>query len=184
MESATSADPALFHFAGIVLAALLGAMQGRADRVGPFWQIVVRLPGTLLHEVAHLLVAFLAGGKPAGFTIVPHRAVGVTADGSPRRLWVLGSVTITNPSPLAALPSGLAPLLLLPLAWFLYRNWFVWFPLDLPHTLLMYLSVVVCCSGSLPSSQDVAVAFSRPSGLLLYVTLGSCLWLLTKGDPR
>ena len=172
--------PALPHFAGIVLAATLGALQGRADRVGPFWQIIVRLPGTLLHEVAHLLVAFLTGGKPAGFTVSPHRTVGVTAGGSLRQVWVLGSVTITNPSPLAAFPSGCAPLLLLPLAWFLYSNWFSWFPPDLLHTLLMYVAVVICCGGSLPSSRDLNVAFSRTSGVLLYATLGSALWLILR----
>ncbi len=171
------AHPPLLHFAGIVLAAALGAMQGRADRAGPFWRILVRLPGTLLHEMAHLVMAFITGGRPAGFTVIPRRTVGVTAGGSTRQVWVLGSVTITNPSIIAAFPSGFAPLLLLPLAWFLYDNWFIWFPPDLPHSLLMYPAVVICCGGSLPSSQDVSVAFSRPLGLLLYSTIGSCIWL-------
>jgi hypothetical protein len=180
MESASAADPALYHFAGIVLAATLGALQGRADRAGPFWQIVVRLPGTLLHEVAHFLVAFITGGRPAGFTIIPHRTVGVTVSGEPKQVWVLGSVTVTNPSPIAALPSGCAPLLLLPLAWILYRNWFSWFPPDFIHTVLMYAAVVICCNGSLPSSQDIVVACSRPSGLLLYTLLGCCIWLICR----
>ena len=174
----SSPPPEFAHFAGIVLAATLGAIQGRADRTGPFWQILVRLPGTLLHELAHFLVALITGGSPAGFTIIPRRTVGVTEDGSPRRVWVLGAVIITNPSILAAFPSGCAPLLLLPFAWFLYRTWFVWFPPDLSHTLLMYLAVVVCCGSSLPSSQDVAVAFSRPLGVSLYAALGTGAWLI------
>ena len=178
MSSFSSPNPALAHFAGIVLAAMLGAIQGRADRVGPFWMILVRLPGTFLHELAHLVVAFITGGKPVGFSIIPRRTVGVTADGSTRRVWVLGSVTITNPSVLAAFPSGFAPILLLPFAWFLYREWFVWFPSDLPHTLLMYVAVVVCCGSSLPSSQDVTVALSRPLGVVLYAALGVGGWLL------
>ena len=182
MASAT--NTVLLNFAGIVLAVNLGALQGRADRVGSFWQIIVRLPGTLLHEVAHLVVAFLTGGKPAGFTMIPHRTVGVTATGAVRRVWVLGSVTITNPSPLAAFPSGLAPLLLLPLAWFLYSNWSSWFPPDLPHTLSMYVAVVLCCSGSLPSSRDLNVAFSRPWGVLLYATLGFSVWLMWQYSPQ
>ena len=153
MSLLTSPDPAVAHFAGIVLAATLGAIQGRADRVGPLWQILIRLPGTLLHELTHLVVAFLTGGRPAGFTIIPRRTVGVTADGSRRQVWVLGSVTIANPSLLAAFPSGVAPLLLVPSAWLLYRTWFDWFPPDLLHTLLMYVAVVVCCGSSLPSSR-------------------------------
>lgn len=180
MYDFTSPDPVFAHFAGIVLAATLGAIQGRSDRVGPFWMILVRLPGTLLHELAHLMVAFIAGGRPTGFTLIPRRTVGVTANGSPVRVWVLGSVTVTNPSVLAAFPSGFAPLLLLPAAWFLYRNWFVWFPTDLLHTLLMYVAVVVFCGSSLPSSQDVEVAFSRPLGVVLYAVLGAGGWLIGK----
>ena len=178
MSDIMSPDPGFANFTGIVLAATLGAVQGRSDRVGPFWQILVRLPGTLLHELAHLVVAFITGGRPAGFTIIPRRTVGLSADGSPRRVWVLGSVTITNTSVLAAFPSGFAPLLLLPSAWFLYRTWFVWFPPDFLHTLLMYVAVVVCCGSSLPSAQDVAVAFSRPLGVVLYAAIGAGVWLI------
>jgi hypothetical protein len=178
MDSASAT--AIGHFAGIVLAATLGAIQGRADRCGSLFQIVIRLPGTLLHEFAHLIVGFITGGRPAGFTIIPRRTIGITTDGSERRVWVLGSVTITNPSVLSALPTALAPLLLIPVAWFLYRTWFVWFPSDLPHTLLMYVAVVVCCGSSLPSSQDVAVAFSRPLGVALYAALGAGGWMIWK----
>lgn len=157
---------------------MLGALQGRADRVGPFWQILIRLPGTLLHETAHLLVAFLTGGRPSSFTIVPRRTITTSADGSVRQAWVLGSVTLSNPSIISAFPSGLAPLLLLPSAWLLYRNWFTWFTPDLTHTLLMYVTVVVCIGSSLPSSHDLSVAFSRPVGVLLYALLAAgCLML-------
>ncbi len=174
-------DSSAAHFAGIVLAATLGAIQGRADRLGSGWQVIVRFPGTLLHELAHLLVAFLTGGRPTGFTIIPRRTVAVTAAGDQRRSWILGSVTIANPSVIASFPTGCAPLLLFPLAWLLYRGWFIWFPPDLLHTLLMYVAVVLCCSSALPSSQDLAVAFSQPLGALLYVTLavgGGVLWVL------
>ena len=181
MGDLTYPDPGFAHFAGIVLAVTLGGIQGRADRAGSIWQVLLRLPGTLLHELAHLMVAFLTGGRPAGFTIIPRRTVGVTADGSRRQVWVLGSVTIANPSLLAAFPSGVAPLLLVPSAWLLYWSWFDWFPPDLLHTLLMYVAVVVCCGSSLPSSQDVAVAFSRPLGVVLYSALGAGAWLVWRG---
>jgi hypothetical protein len=41
-----------------------------------------------------------------------------------------------------------------------------WFPLDLPHTLLMYAAVHLFCYSSIPSGRDVRVALSSPSGLL------------------
>ena len=174
-------DPAFTHFAGIVLAATLGALQGRTDRMGSIWTVLVRLPGTFLHELSHLVVAIVTGGRPAGFSVIPRRTVGVTAAGGQRPVWVLGSVTITNPSIIAAFPTGMAPLLLIPLAWFLFRHWFVWFPPDLPHTLLMYAAVVVCCGSSVPSAHDFTVAFSRPLGVVLYITLGVGAWLVWRG---
>jgi ATP-dependent 26S proteasome regulatory subunit len=45
----------------------------------------------------------------------------------------------------------------------------------------MYVAVVVCCGSSLPSAQDVTVAFSRPLGVLLYGTLGTGTWLIWRG---
>lgn len=182
MEPAASAtDPALAHFAGIVLAAALGGIQGRSERLGPLRMILIRLPGTLLHELAHLAVAFIIGGRPVGFTVIPRRTVALGADGTPRRVWLLGAVTIANPSALAALPSALAPLLLLPVAWFLYRSWFCWFPPDVLHTLMMYVAVVVCSGSALPSGQDLRVAFSRPLGVALYTLLGAGAWYAWRG---
>jgi hypothetical protein len=44
----------------------------------------------------------------------------------------------------------------------------------------MYVAVVVCCGSSLPSSQDVVVAFSRPLGVALYAALGAGGWMIWK----
>jgi hypothetical protein len=158
------------HFAGILLVIALAVLQGRIGRIGAFWQIVWALPGTLLHELSHLIVAACTGGRPTGFTIIPRR------DG-PRR-WVLGSVTISRPGPVSALPSAMAPLALNAVAYHLYRGWWGWFPSDLPHTLLLYLAIYLFSYSSIPSGQDIKVALSSPPGLLLYGTLCSGAWFL------
>lgn len=162
------------HFAGVLLVILLAVLQGRVGRIGAFWQICWALPGTLLHELSHLLVAAVTGGRPVGFSIVPRRA---TDCGSQRR-WVLGSVTISRPGPVSALPSGLAPLALNAVAYYLYRGWGSWFPLDLPHTLLMYAAIYLFCYSSIPSAQDVKVAVSSPTGILLYGVLFGGAWCI------
>ena len=160
------------HFSGIILTIFLATIQGRIGRIGPFWQILYAIPGTLLHELAHFLVALVTGGRPSGFSIIPRPRECALADGSQRRMWVLGSVSIGNAGTLSALPTGLAPLSLVAAAYYLYSHWLFWYPADLQHTLIMYLSVYLLCYSSVPSTQDIKVAFSSITGLILYGGIG------------
>lgn len=91
---------------------------------------------------------------------------------------MLGSVTISRPGPLSALPSGLAPLALNVVAYYLYLNWWSWFRVDLPHTLLMYGAIYLFCYSSIPSGQDIRVALSNLPGLLLYTSLCFGAWFI------
>jgi len=158
------------HFAGVLLVIVLAVLQGRVGRIGAFWQICWALPGTLLHELSHLVVAAATGGRPVGFSIIPRR------DGA--RRWVLGSVTISRPGALSALPSGLAPLALNAVAYYLYRGWWSWFHPDLTHTLFLYGSIYLFSYSSIPSGQDLRVAVSSPLGLLFYSSLCGGAWYL------
>src|SRR5688572_29199551 len=72
------------------------------------------LPGTTLHEVAHWLVAVLSNGRPHAPSVIPNFA---------GRRWTLGEVVIANPTWYNRAPIALAPLLLLPLAYFCYQWW-------------------------------------------------------------
>jgi hypothetical protein len=162
------------HFAGLLLVIMLAVLQGRVGRIGTFWQICWALPGTILHELSHLVVAAVTGGRPVGFSIVPRRE----ANRGAGERWLLGSVTISRPGPVSALPSGLAPLALNAVAYYLYRGWGSWFPPDLPHTLLMYVAIYLFCYSSIPSDQDLKVALSSPAGLLLYSALCGGAWYL------
>jgi len=160
------------HFAGVLLVILLAVLQARVGRAGAFWMICWALPGTVLHELAHLIVAVVTGGRPVGFSIVPHReSAGV---------WRLGSVTISRPGPISALPSALAPLALNLVAYYLFRNWSRWYPLDLPHTLMMYAAIYLFSYSSIPSGQDVKVALSSRTGMALYTVLGTGWWFLLR----
>lgn len=161
------------HFAGVLLVILMAVLQARVGRAGAFWQICWALPGTVLHELAHLLVAIVTGGRPVGFSVIPHREPG-------RDLWRLGSVTISRPNAISALPSALAPLALNLVAYQLYRNWGAWFPADLQHTLLMYAAIYLFSYSSIPSGQDLKVALSRPVGVALYASLAGGAWVLLR----
>jgi hypothetical protein len=93
------------------------------------------------------------------------------SDGSVRRRWTLGSVTIANPGPLSAFPTAMAPLLLNVAAWQIYVRWFSWFPRDPAHVLALYGTVYLFVSASVPSGQDLKVACSSLAGLVLYMSL-------------
>ncbi|HJV34833.1 hypothetical protein, partial [Geomonas sp.] len=125
---------------------------------------------TILHELSHLLVGAVTGGRPVGFSIIPRRA------GQGR--WVLGSVTISRPGVISALPSALAPLALNVVAYYLYRHWWSWFPADLPHTLLMYVAIYLFSYSSIPSGQDFKVALSSPLGVAFYASLTCGAWFV------
>jgi hypothetical protein len=176
-ENMTISDDMTSHFAGIILTIFLAATQGRIGRIGSFWQILYAVPGTILHETAHFLVALVTGGRPSGFTIIPRARECTLADGSLRRMWVLGSVTIGNAGTLSAVPAGLAPLLLIGAAYYLFSHWFAWFPADLPHTLLMYLTVYLFSYSSIPSPRDIKVACSSLTSMALYGGLFALVWL-------
>jgi hypothetical protein len=62
------------------------------------------LPGTIAHELCHLLVAFLTGSKPSNFSIIPKKVKGG---------WTLGSVAFV-PGRFSAGFVALAPLYLMP----------------------------------------------------------------------
>ena len=118
-------------------------------------------PGTVLHELAHWLVALMLGGQPASFSVVPVRA---------ERGWRLGSVGIRRVRWYNALPIGCAPLLLAPLAVFALvhaarveaSSWVHW----------AGLYVATCAAVScLPSLTDWKLVWSRPFGSLLYAAL-------------
>ncbi|GAB7028426.1 hypothetical protein [Geotalea toluenoxydans] len=169
-------DPQTNHFAGILLTIFLATMQERVGRAGSFRLILFALPGTILHELAHFVVALITGGRPHGLSIIPRRQYCTIADGSSRRLWVLGSVSFGNAGIFSTVPTALAPLGLIAIAWYLYRHWFAWFPADTLHTILLYAAVYLFCYSSVPSTKDLKVACSSPAGLLLYGCLATGLF--------
>lgn len=62
--------------------------------------ILTMLPGTFLHELSHLIFGILTNAKPNSFSIIPNRMK-------------LGSVSFTNITWYNAIPTALAPLLVL-----------------------------------------------------------------------
>lgn len=111
--------------------------------------VLISLPGTIAHELVHLLVGMLLFAHPSGFTILPKK----TAENH----WQLGSVAFANIHWLNALFIGLAPLALAPLAWWLSAH------IDTSRLSLRTTGYVLATASILqaciPSWQDVKVSF-------------------------
>jgi hypothetical protein len=127
----------------VAIAFLLIRLSGR---LGMWAYALAALPGTVAHEFAHWLVALLLGARPQFPTLVPER----TTHG-----WRLGSVRF-QPGMFRAVPIVLAPVLLLPLAWW----WTLAFvaPADWPWRALHAWIAASLLSGSLPSRADFRIA--------------------------
>lgn len=130
------------------------------------------LPGTLCHETCHWLIGKLLNGQPVHFTVLPHRE---------GRGLILGSVGFANLRWYNAFFVGLAPLLLLPLAYGL----FLWRldakpVLGWPEAGMVFL-LANLVFGSVPSGQDLRIAAKSPIGWLLLA--GGLAWGLRAWAP-
>lgn len=122
------------------------------SRIGISWYIFLSLPGTILHELSHWVVAFVFGCKPSFPNIIPKK------DGD---CWILGSVTFVP----GLISGGLAALAPLYLMWGFAYWWYI-DPLMLsvvPDWAQGILTGVLLYSG-LPSSTDWAMALRYPVG--------------------
>jgi hypothetical protein len=129
---------------------------------------VLSLPGTLAHELLHLLLGILTLARPVKISLLPkfHR------DGSA----TLGSVTFTHIRWYNALWVGLAPMLALPGAVGLvyYRSMQNATP-GFQELAWTYVAASLTYS-SLPSKADMAIVFSKPVGLIIYIASGALLY--------
>lgn len=99
--------PDFLFFVGCGLALSLLVSRRR-----PFAVLLLLLPGTFAHELAHYLVALVTGGRPRAPDLVPRR----TSD----EHWQMGEVQF-HAGPLRTTLVALAPLYLVPLlAWGLW----------------------------------------------------------------
>jgi len=142
-----------------------------ARRWVPLYALLV-LPGTLLHEASHWLVAAVLGGQPTSLHVMPTRS---------ERGWQLGAVGVRRVRWFNALPIGLAPLLLAPLAWVALLQAVSIEPASWLHWAVLYVATIAAVS-CVPSRADLRIVLSRPLGLLLYVAIAAAAaWFLWRG---
>src|SRR5258708_36266941 len=139
-------------------------LRGARDTL---WRVaLLSLPGTIAHELAHLVVGFALNAKPHRFSIWP-RPHG--------HGWTLGSVSFRNLGLMNGAFVALAPLLLLPIAWLCLVRILVplWGDGHWGWWLLGGYLAATALFAALPSFQAIYVG--GPS-ILLYAALGALLW--------
>lgn len=146
----------------IILFVLILSALRRASYTGMIAIALINIPGTVLHECAHFVVGFILNARPTSFSLFPHKQGDV---------YVTGSVGFRNLHFYNALPSAMAPLLLL---WFGY--WFNWYFFSRIHlTIWTYFGYIllqcIIIENALPSSTDFKVALKYPLGVLLYFVI-------------
>lgn len=148
----------------VAVSVLVALMSARGAAKVVFWN----LPATLVHELAHWSVALVTGCRPGIPSLWPKRL--------PSGAWQLGSVSFTaRPGPGAWV--ALAPLFLgLAAVWGLFVR-------DQTGAVLQEALIGGVCGylawGSLPSSQDWAVAAKYPIGTVSVLLVYLCgAWLL------
>lgn len=168
-------DPTAFNhlvnnrFILVLLVIVLMRMRNMTFR--SMWAAaLIDLPGTFLHEVTHYIVGGIMNAKPTGLSLWPRRL--------DNGAYVMGSVSMRNITAYNALPSSIAPLLLLPLGFWVNNN----LPRYLAPTFLNYLIFVfilaLLIESAVPSRQDIRVACSKPVGLLLYIGIFAGILLM------
>jgi len=126
------------------------------------------LPGTVAHELAHFVVAFVLGAQPALPSLMPVRT---------QRGWQLGSVAF-RVGHARALPIAMAPLVLAPVA--------LWWAAVLLHPALPPLYflhawiVAALFTASLPSTTDFKLALPALGVLALLALIAAVAWFVLR----
>lgn len=154
-----------FEFAG------LSALVFGSTTVGKWFYTLLFLPGTILHELSHWLMAELLGVKTGEITVLPDFSDTNSKSGQER----LGSVQTANAGPLRSFLIGSAPFLTgVLILWvighlILDGGWLWW-----QYLLLLY-GVVVVGSSMLLSKEDRR---SWPFILILLIVIIVIYYLL------
>lgn len=157
------------HDAGFVASVallLVFSVLLRSARASMWSIALLSLPGTIAHELTHLVVGALLLAKPRGFSIWP------VAQG---RGWRLGSVSFANIGLINGAFVAFSPLILLPVAWLCLVHVLLplWDDGRWGWWLLAGYVIATVVFAALPSFQDIKLG---AASFLLYVALGALAW--------
>jgi len=131
---------------------------------------LVNIPGTILHEFMHFFVGLVLNARPCNFTVFPRRS----NDGG----YVMGSVCFRNVTFYNAVPASMAPLMLLPIGFYINRYLLPYLTPTFMNYILYVLLQTVIIENAVPSRADFRVAGTHFSGVILYGIVFLSLFLV------
>jgi len=155
-----------FGFTCIVV--IVYSLVQKANHHSLFGAWIANLFGVFFHELVHALIGAFLYAKPNRFIIVP-RVVSIKN----KSYYNLGRVEFDNLRWFNAFPTSIAPLFLLPLAYYLEANyWYLPFVKHELSWLFLYIYVqIVLIINSIPSIIDFENAFKNPISAIFWVVL-------------
>lgn len=146
-------------------------MRLKSNTYRSMWMCsIVNIPGTILHESMHYIVGLFLNARPCNFTIFPRRG----DDGN----YVMGSVGFRNVTFYNAVPASMAPLILLPIGFYINRYLLpTMVPTFLNYVLYVLLQTIII-ENAVPSGADFRVARMYLSGVLMYGFIFLSLFLM------
>lgn len=148
----------LFYLApGIIGAILMKFFFGN-----PIFSALIRLPGTFVHEICHLVAALLLNGKPLRFSIIPKRE----GNGS----LTLGHVIVGNVRWYNGVFIGMAPLSIAAGLWIMLPEHWSLSQLSIRDGFYWLITALILPS-SIPSRTDFKVAANSLLPLICLVFL-------------
>jgi hypothetical protein len=154
----------LYQLPSLMLGLIILRLKG-----WPYFRFFLLLPGTVLHELSHWIIAFLLNGKPIQVSLWPKQT-------DPNN-WTLGEVRITHLTWYNGLWIGLAPILGIALMLALTPKEKQWqfTQYDLYQWAISAPIWVTCW----PSRVDLGVAFRSSKGLCIAISLIILLLAIT-----
>jgi hypothetical protein len=160
-------------FYSIALAAIIGKLKESSKR-NYFSAWSMYLMGTLFHELSHFILSLVTYGKPFWFSIIPSSGFD---KGTGERTITLGHIKSKNVQWWNVFFISMSPLLLMPLSFWVYENFFNYFEVGLWSLFLYIFTIVSLLFSSIPSDVDFKNVFNKHTPInLLIPSLFFAIW--------
>lgn len=140
-------------FYTIIISAVIGKIKESSKRsIITAW--LVYFVGTFFHEVAHFITSLLTNGKPRWFSILPSKTVD---EKTGRTSYVLGYVSSNNLRWYNVGLVSMAPIILVPVAFFVYENFTSYVEINIYTYVLYIFTMITLIFSAIPSSADFSL---------------------------
>lgn len=147
-------DNNLLYFTIIIVAIIVKIKENSKRNMFSAW--LSSLIGTIAHEMMHFIAALLTNGKPTKFSIFPSKQINKDTG---RITYTLGYVYSKNFRWYNVFIISMAPLLLLPLSFYVYENFFIYFERNLYTYIIYIFTIISLLFSSIPSGKDFSNVF-------------------------